>query len=61
MAIAAAALPTLAIAEGFMVLAEERQGVQPGDLAEYLALEACRAERKHAPSPAHGFTAAVAA
>jgi molybdopterin biosynthesis enzyme len=35
-----AALSTLATADGFMVLAEDCQGVQPGDLAEYLPLEA---------------------
>jgi molybdopterin biosynthesis enzyme len=36
----AAALSTLAIADGFMVLAEDCRGVQPGDLVEYLPLEA---------------------
>ena len=36
----AAALSTLAVADGFMLLAEDCQGVQPGDLVEYLPLEA---------------------
>jgi molybdopterin molybdotransferase len=36
----AAVLSTLATADGFMVLAEDCQRVQPGDLVEYLTLEA---------------------